>query len=244
MITVSDLHRSFESRKVLQGVSFTLPEGSLTGIIGPSGAGKSVLLKIIAGVIHPHAGEVDTAGLAAEQIGFMFQEGALFDSLSTLDNVAFPLLNGNVPVASLPRAMRLTATEKVYAMLERVGLAHAARKMPGQLSGGMRRRVSLARAVVTRPKLALLDDPTYGLDPVASSVIMKLITDLHAEYSPTMVVISQDLRRLLPAVQSIIALFHGRVIFQGTLNELEKSKDTTLTSFVRCRYDLEQGLAA
>jgi phospholipid/cholesterol/gamma-HCH transport system ATP-binding protein len=123
-------------------------------------------------------------------------------------------------------------------ILARVGLTKAAYKMPGQLSGGMRRRVSLARALVARPKILLLDDPTSGLDPVASSVIMDLIAELHNEYKPTTFLVSHDLRRLLPVVERILALFEGTIVFDGTLGDLANSAPSFVRSFVSCRYEL------
>jgi phospholipid/cholesterol/gamma-HCH transport system ATP-binding protein len=168
----------------------------------------------------------------------MFQEGALFDSLSVYDNVAFPLVQGMVPTTALPSDVRDFVHERVTAILERVGLSKAIFKFPAQLSGGMRKRVSLARALVGRPKYVFLDDPTAGLDPVASSVIMNLIVELHTEYRPTTVLVSQDLRRLLPVVERIFALFGGKIVFSGSLGELRQSPDELLRKFVSCRFDL------
>jgi phospholipid/cholesterol/gamma-HCH transport system ATP-binding protein len=174
----------------------------------------------------------------------MFQEGALFDSLSVYDNVAFPLVGGRVPTNALPREQREDVCAKVSDILARVGLTRAAYKMSGQLSGGMRRRVSLARALVARPKILLLDDPTSGLDPVASSVIMDLIVDLHQEYKPTTFLVSHDLRRLLPVVERILALFDGTIVFDGSLQDLTQNAPAFVRSFVSCRFDLSQPTGA
>ncbi len=174
-----------------------------------------------------------------KDLALMFQEGALFDSLTVYDNVAFPLVGGQVPSAHLPHEVAVSVHERVSAMLERVGLTAAAYKVPGQLSGGMRKRVSLARALVARPPYVMLDDPTAGLDPVASSVIMNLIVEMHREYKPTMLIVSQDLRRLLPVVEKIFALFDGTVTFQGTLQELLATTDQHLKKFISCRFDTE-----
>jgi phospholipid/cholesterol/gamma-HCH transport system ATP-binding protein len=170
----------------------------------------------------------------------MFQEGALFDSMSVYDNVAFPLVNGNVPTTTLPRAVREEVCAKVSEILSRVGLLRAAHKMPAQISGGMRRRVSLARALVQRPKILLLDDPTSGLDPVASSVIMDLIVELHREYRPTTLLVSHDLRRLLPAVERILAMFDGKIVFDGSLKDLATSAPPQVQGFVACRFELDK----
>ena len=239
MLRVNDLYRSFGDRPVLQGVSFALKPESINGLIGPSGGGKSVLLKIIAHTCKCEYGSVIfDKGCSLADVGLMFQEGALFDSMSVYDNVAFPLVGGKVPTNSLPEEIRTEVCAKVAEILSRVGLLKAAYKMPGQLSGGMRRRVSLARALVGRPRILLLDDPTSGLDPVSSSVIMDLIVELHREYQPTTVLVSHDLRRLLPAVERVLALFDGTIAFDGSVADLAQSAPAFVRSFVSCRYEL------
>jgi phospholipid/cholesterol/gamma-HCH transport system ATP-binding protein len=239
VLRVNDLYRSFGDRPVLQGVSFALKPESINGLIGPSGGGKSVLLKIIANTCKCEYGSVIfDKGCSLADVGLMFQEGALFDSMSVYDNVAFPLVGGKVPTNSLPEEIRTAVCAKVAEILSRVGLLKAAYKMPGQLSGGMRRRVSLARALVGRPRILLLDDPTSGLDPVASSVIMDLIVELHREYKPTTVLVSHDLRRLLPAVERVLALFDGAIAFDGSVADLAQSAPAFVRSFVSCRYEL------
>lgn len=239
MLQVNDIYRSFGERAVLQGVTFNLKPESINGLIGPSGGGKSVLLKIIANTCKCEYGSVVfDNGCTAADVGLMFQEGALFDSMSVYDNVAFPLVQGKVPTNSLPQHVREEVCAKVSAILSRVGLIKAVNKMPAQLSGGMRRRVSLARALVGRPRILLLDDPTSGLDPVASSVIMDLIVELHREYKPTTVLVSHDLRRLLPSVERILALFDGTIAFDGSLHDLAQTAPTFVRSFVSCRFEL------
>lgn len=223
---------------VLNGVSFVCGAEFLGGLIGPSGGGKSVLMKIIAGVRRPDRGGV-RLGVSSREISLMFQEGALFDSLSVFDNIAFPLLQGDVPVARLCDEKRHRVQPLVSEMLDRVGLRAAAWKMPAQLSGGMRRRVSLARALVAKPRLALLDDPTAGLDPVASSVIMDLIGELWKETKPAMLVVSHDLRRLLPAMRQILCLFHGKIVYEGAPRDLSKLPAGEVRRFISCRYDLD-----
>ena len=240
MLHVLDLHHAFGEKKVLRGVSFSLEEGSLNALIGPSGGGKSVLLKLIAEIYPPLAGDIDCKVQDRADVDLMFQEGALFDSLTVFDNVAFPLLDGKVPTSSHPKEVRERIEYSVGEILSRVGLDKHGHKVPGQLSGGMRRRLSLARALVSKPKLALLDDPTCGLDPVASSMIMELIVELHHEYEPTMLLVSHDLRRLLPVAQRVLALFDGRISFEGDLEDLCAAQDPELRRFVASRYDLEQ----
>ncbi len=239
MLKVTSISRSFGDKQVLNDVNFSLKPASINGLIGPSGGGKSILLKIIANTCRAERGWVTfPQGCSFLDVGLMFQEGALFDSLSVYDNIAFPLVRGRVPTTGLSRELREEVCSKVSDILGRVGLSKAAYKMPGQLSGGMRRRVSLARALVARPKILLLDDPTSGLDPVASSVIMDLIVDLHREYKPTSVLVSHDLRRLLPAVERILGLFDGSIVFDGTLQDLALNAPAVVRSFVSCRFEL------
>lgn len=237
MLVVKDLHCSFGRHKVLNGVSFELEKGGLAGLIGPSGGGKSTLVKALAGIVPCQLGSYDLGVKTDAVVSLMFQEGALFDSLSVLDNVAFPLVNGNVPVSRLPKSIKTDVIERAYAMLERVGLGQAASKMPSQLSGGMKRRASLARALVAKPEIVFLDDPTAGLDPVASHVIMNLITELHKEYMPTMIILGHDLRRLLPVVDRFFALFDGKIVFNGKLTDLAQASFPRLDHFISCRYD-------
>lgn len=239
MLKVTSISRSFGEKRVLDDVNFSLKPSSINGLVGPSGGGKSILLKIIANTVRAERGWVTfPQGCSYRDVGLMFQEGALFDSLSVYDNIAFPLVCGKVPTTGLRREQREAVCQKISDILARVGLTRAAYKMPGQLSGGMRRRVSLARALVGRPKILLLDDPTSGLDPVASSVIMDLIVELHNEYKPTTFIVSHDLRRLLPVVERILALFDGSIVFDGSLSELALSAPAVVRSFVSCRFEL------
>lgn len=239
MLRVNNVYRSFGDKEVLRGVTVTLKPATITGLIGPSGGGKSILLKIIANTARATSGSVEfDEGLSVGDVGLMFQEGALFDSLSVYDNVAFPLVGGKVPTNSLPAEQRERVCDKVSEILARVGLTRAAYKMPGQISGGMRRRVSLARALVARPRILLLDDPTSGLDPVASSVIMDLIVGLHREYKPITVIVSHDLRRLLPVAERLLALFDGVISFDGSLEDLRQGAPASIRSFVSCRFEL------
>lgn len=231
----TNIRKTFGLKEVLKGVSLKLEKGTILGLIGPSGSGKSILLKIFSGVIAASSGEI--LPLCEEvSIGLMFQEGALFDSMTVFDNIAFPLVQGNVPSSNLPQDKLIEVHSRVEKILKRVGLVKAAYKLPGQLSGGMRKRVSLARALVSRPQFLFLDDPTAGLDPIASNVILDLIGDIHAEYSPTTILVSHDLRRLLPRVTEVMALFDGQVKFLGSLSELENQSCSELSTFVRSRY--------
>lgn len=234
MTRVDGVFKSFGENQVLKGTSLTLSSGKIFGLIGPSGCGKSTLLKILGGVMPPDKGVVT----GAEHVSLMFQEGALFDSVTVADNVAFPVVNGEVPTYLLSSPRREEVEELAVRALGQVGLTKAAAKYPGQLSGGMRKRAALARALVQDAELYLLDDPTAGLDPVSSSVIMKLIVDAHQGKSATTVVVSHDLRRLLPICDEIVAMEDGRVVFLGDLNQLKDFKNESLRHFVSCRFDL------
>jgi len=243
MLKASKIYYSFGLNQVLSGVDLELAPGTISGLVGPSGGGKSVLLKILGGVWGAQRGEVSYGDLQDDQISLMFQEGALFDSISVFDNVAFPLVTGDVPVLADRSEKVEQVRSRVEEILGHVGLKHAAFKIPAQLSGGMRRRISLARALVNKPKLVLLDDPTSGLDPVASSVIMDLICDIHSEYRPTMLLVSHDLRRLLPIVSELFALFDGTVKFKGMLEHFLDEAPEEVRHFISCRYDLSAGLS-
>lgn len=221
-------------KPILQGVTTEFKDEAITALIGPSGGGKSTLLKCLSGVLPLDTGEVRSH---TDSISLLFQEGALFDSISVIDNVAFPLVQGRVPVSTLPKSERLAVEQKCLKILERVGLKDAINKLPGQLSGGMRRRASLARALVTEPEILLLDDPTAGLDPVASSVIMQLIVDVYNEYKPTTIICSHDLRRLLPISEYVLALSEGKIVYDGKRIELGTKAKPELHHFVSCRYD-------
>ena len=220
---------------------FKVNSGEIVGLVGPSGSGKSVLLKLIANVEQPDAGEIEVATENGEEarVGFQFQESALFDSMTVLENVAFPLSTSRTD--SVHKSNNLLshndAMERAYEVLKQVGLGKAYLKYPGQLSGGMRRRAGIARALVARPQLVLLDDPTGGLDPVAASVIMKLIHDLHADYLPTVLIVSHDLRRLLPSVERVLCLFSGKIVCDEKTPELAQRANPEVLHFLSTRYD-------
>lgn len=240
MISVNDIAVAFGANQVLRGVNFKLAAGELVGLVGPSGGGKSVLLKILGDVLQADHGSVVTSVDAGETpqapgVGFLFQEGALFDSMSVLDNVAYPLISADR--RSADHCSRETAYSRAFDILAEVGLAKAAAKFPGQLSGGMRRRVALARALVARPGLVLLDDPTGGLDPVAATVIIELIKSLHEHYQPTVVIVSHDIRRLLPNVSRVLALFDGRIVCDQSPHKLSTAAPADVLHFLATRFD-------
>ncbi len=249
MLSVSEVTKAFDTRSVLNGVTFELGVGEMVGLVGPGGGGKSVLLKIIGGVLRADSGLVQFEASKSNadgslQSGFLFQEGALFDSMTVLENVAFPLLMGEHDCYSEKRnrgehskERRHAAFEQAYHLLRQVGLGDAIRKVPGELSGGMKRRVGIARALVGNPPIVLLDDPTGGLDPVASSVIIDLIQRLHQDFRPTVLIVSHDIRRLLPNVERVLALFDGRIVGNAHPDEIRSNFPPEVIQFLKTRYD-------
>lgn len=237
MININAVTKLFDKKVVLDNLNIEINSNECIGLIGPSASGKSVLLKCLGQIYKPEFGSIDTE-LKNEEISSMFQEGALFDSFSAFDNVIFPLVGGDVPFTRSSSESKIELEKSAIASLSQVGLSAALNKLPGQLSGGMRKRLSLARALVNKPKLALLDDPTSGLDPIASSVIMELIRKIYDENKMTTIIASHDLRRLFPYVDRIIALFDGKVIFDGNLENLKSEKASNLGQFVSARYEL------
>ncbi len=243
VLTVDNLSKFFGINHVLKNISFDIEEGQVIGLLGPSGGGKSVLLKILAQVLAPDHGQVILKDMTVDDVGLMFQEGALFDSLTVFDNVAFPLVDGRVPSTSLSLKVQEEIAPKVMSILKRVGLGVAFNKYPAQLSGGMKRRASLARTLIANPKLLLLDDPTSGLDPIASRVIMELITEIQRETKATTVIVSQDLRRLIPYVDKVLALFDGEIAYYGKVTPDLLSETPNVANFINCRYDLLEQVA-
>ncbi len=237
MIQLIDLHKSFGRQKVLDGVDLDIEEGRTTVIIGRSGGGKSVLLKHIIGLIKPDRGQVlvdgtDIAKLGESDLneirkkfGMLFQEAALFDSMTVAENVAFPLREHTKMNED---EIRRTVSERLHA----VGLAGVEEKMPSELSGGMRKRVGLARAVAMRPQIVLFDEPTTGLDPVMTEAINRLIMDTQRIFNLTCVVISHDIQSIFEIGHRIAMLYEGKIIACGTPEELRTSRDPVIVQFL------------
>jgi phospholipid/cholesterol/gamma-HCH transport system ATP-binding protein len=237
VIELEDVSVGFVTRRVLTGVSLRVPRGGRLGIIGPAAGGKSVLLKIIAGLLRPDDGSVRVLGcdLAAarerevagvrRRIGMLFQNYALFDFLSVGDNVAFPLVHGGAPPEGIDA--------RVMARLRGVGLAGSEHKLPSELSGGMKKRVGIARATVARPELALYDEPTAGLDPVTTSKIYDLLRADQDETGGTCVVVSSDVAAVAAFADTIAMLHDGRVRWVGPSDALFDCDDELVRSFAR-----------
>lgn len=235
-IKVENLVKSFGQQKVLNGVSLELKKGELLAVIGGSGAGKSVLLKHLVGLLDPDSGSVDIEGkrisnkseteksFARSKVGFMFQQGALFDSLNVGENVALPLIESGVKDKEL-------INNQVRAVLDSVGLAGQEGKMPANLSGGMIKRVAVARAIISRPECLLYDEPTAGLDPVVSDSISFLIRKICVNDGITTIVVTHDMSSVMHIADRIIYLRKGKVYWQGTSLEMLKTEDETLRRF-------------
>jgi phospholipid/cholesterol/gamma-HCH transport system ATP-binding protein len=214
--------KRFGTRTVLGDVHLEVPRGARLGVIGPATAGKSVLLKIIAGLYRPEEGLVRVAG----RIGMLFQNCALFDFLSVADNVAFPLVQeGTLPVAEIEA--------RVTARLRAVGLAGSERKLPSELSGGMKKRVALARATVAGPDVVLYDEPTAGLDPVTTAKIYELLRDDHDGGGGTAVVVSSDVDAVTGFADTIAFVDGGGVRWVGPVAALRETDDAVVRDFAR-----------
>ncbi len=242
MISVRGLTRSIGPQEILRGVDLDVAKGETLVIIGRSGGGKSVLLKHLVGLMQPDAGEIWIEGenitslserkLAAirRKVGILFQGGALFDSMTVEENISFPLLEAGERDANVIRA-------QVNEMLEVIGLEGQQDKMPVNLSGGMKKRVGLARSIIRRPSCILYDEPTAGLDPVVSDSINQLIRRLQERYHITSIVVTHDMKSAFHIADHIAYLHEGRIYFYGTPAELEQTQDALMQDFLLGRSD-------
>ena len=237
MIEVSNISKSFSDKAVLHDISILLERGNVNMIIGASGTGKSVLLKCMVGLIKPDTGDVfydgreftrankETQTEVRREMGMLFQGGALFDSQTVEENVMFPL---NV----LTKQGYEEKLERVNFCLERVGLENVNKKMPSEISGGMKKRVGIARAIVNKPNYLFCDEPNSGLDPQTSIRIDNLIKDLTDEYNMTTVVVSHDMNSVLQVGDFINYMFEGRVVWKGPSDDIGDSDVKELNDFV------------
>jgi phospholipid/cholesterol/gamma-HCH transport system ATP-binding protein len=244
VIEFRDVHKSFGPKQVLRGFTLTVDEGQTTVIIGYSGTGKSVAIKHIVGLLQPDAGEVWVDGKRVDQlsrqelyklrgqIGYVFQFAALFDSMNIAENVAMGLRKqGGLTEKEI--------TARADEALELVDLPDVQRKMPAELSGGMRKRVGIARAIALRPKYILYDEPTTGLDPVTSAVIDGLMVRMREQLGVTGVVITHDMRSAYTVGTQIAMLYEGTVRHVAPVEEFKKSEDPIVRQFIEGRPTLE-----
>ena len=239
VVAVEDLHKSFGSQKVLNGISLTVSRGETLAVLGRSGTGKSVLLRLIIGLEKPDSGSVrihgqDIAGLALDQLGevrkkmgFLFQHAALYDSLTVEQNVAFPLQHHKKEMSKSERS------DRVEQLLAEVGMEGALAKMPSDISGGMQKRVGLARALALEPDILLLDEPTAGLDPISSAEIDDLVLKLQEEHHMASIVVTHDLHSAKTIADRLALLDEGDVVIEGTFEELQKSDIEFVREFLK-----------
>ncbi len=247
-IVLEGISKAFGDKVVLDGVSLEVQEGETVAVIGASGVGKSVLLKTIVGLLTPDAGRVEVDGevvteLSREalyelrrRVGYVFQFAALFDSMTVEENLAMGLRR----MSELDEGER---AERIRQSLRLVEMEGYEGQMPGQLSGGQRKRVGLARAIATHPKYLLYDEPTTGLDPVTTAVIDRLILKMDTELGVTSVVVTHDMTSAYRVADRIAMLYDGRIRFVGTPEEVQAADDPIVKGFIEGRPELMQGAA-
>jgi len=239
VIDIKNLRKGFGKQEVLKDVSLQLLNGENLVVLGKSGSGKSVLIKCIVRLLTPDAGTIkvfgdDVSKLSGDglteirkKIGFLFQSGALYDSMNVKENLEFPLRRIK------NKLNQHMIDEKIAEVLENVGLSDALYKMPSQLSGGMRKRISLARTIVIDPAILLYDEPTTGLDPVTSDEISLLINDIQKKYKTSSIIITHDIECVRSTADRVIMLQDGTIYQEGKLEEFENSKDPMIKSFFK-----------
>ena len=246
MITVRSLAKKIGEQEILRGVDLEVATGETLAIIGRSGEGKSVLLKHLVGLMEPDAGEIwiegknitgmneRELGAIRRKVGILFQGGALFDSMTVEENIAFPLREAGERNPNVLRA-------KVDEMLEVMEMEGEQAKMPESLSGGMKKRVGLARSIIRRPSCVLYDEPTSGLDPVVADSINRLIRRLQHRFGMTSIVVTHDMKSAFDVADRIAYLHEGRIYFYGTPDELQQSSDSLIQDFLLGRSDGSAG---
>lgn len=237
MITLHNIHKAFGEQVVLQGLNLSIPTGAITAVIGPSGEGKSVLIKHMIGLLSPDSGTVTIEGsdLATmsrselnrfrERFAMVFQNAALFDSMTVYENMAFPL-------EEKTRLSREEIDTRINAALMEVGLKDVLHKFPDQLSGGMRKRVGFARALLLQPQVVLFDEPTTGLDPVIRNTIHQLIVATQRKFGYTAVIVSHDIPEIFDVADYVAMLYRGQILAFGTAQEMKHSTNPVVRQFV------------
>lgn len=237
IITIKNLHKTFGKNKILRGINLTVNKGEDLVVLGRSGSGKSVTIKCLVGLVKADKGNIEVFGTdvtkinneelneVRTRIGFMFQNGALYDSMSIRQNLAFTLKHHT-------RNLSQPAIEKeILEALDSVGLKETIDKMPSELSGGMKKRIALARALIVKPEIILYDEPTSGLDTITSREISELILSVQKKYKTSSIIITHDMACAKMTANRILILKDGVITAEGTYSELEKSKDEWVRSF-------------
>ncbi|MBV4357446.1 ABC transporter ATP-binding protein [Pinibacter aurantiacus] len=239
VIKVEHLQKSFEDNKVLKDINLTLCKGENLVVLGRSGQGKSVTIQCIVGLLDYDEGSLKVFGKEIKELledelkeirlklGFLFQSGALYDSMTVRENLSFPLTR----VLKMKDDSKIN--QEVEDVLDAVGLKDAIDKMPGDLSGGMRKRIGLARTLILKPAIMLYDEPTTGLDPITSKEISQLIMDLRKKYQTSSIIITHDLACAKITGDRILVLHEGKFIAEGSYKDLEKSQDERVNSFFK-----------
>jgi len=237
VLRIKNLKKSFGDNHVLKGFNMSLYEGENLVIMGKSGSGKSVMIKCLMGLEQPDEGEIEIMGnnvlefehheldLLRREIGFLFQGSALYDSMSVRENLEFPLRKQQIP--------QTKKDELVIQALESVGLTSALELIPDELSGGMKRRVALARAIILNPKIIIYDEPTTGLDPITAKEIIQLMRDIQKKYGSSALIITHDVDCSRVIADRMILLIDGVNYAEGTFLELSKSKDKHVQAFFK-----------
>jgi phospholipid/cholesterol/gamma-HCH transport system ATP-binding protein len=237
VLVVKHLYKSFSTNKVLNDFNLSLINGENLVVLGKSGSGKSVLIKCIIGLLAPESGiikvfgqhitdlEHDELDKVRAKLGFLFQSNALYDSMTVRQNLEFPLRRHWMQVT------QREVDKLVHEALEDVGLAHTINMMPMELSGGMRKRIALARTLILKPEIILYDEPTTGLDPVTGKEIIQLIMTIQKKYRSSSLIISHDMTCVRLAADRIVVLIDGRCYAQGTYNDLKRSDDPVIKQF-------------
>ncbi|WP_240740128.1 ABC transporter ATP-binding protein [Flagellimonas allohymeniacidonis] len=240
MIDIKDLRKSFGDNHVLRGFNMTLFKGENLVIMGKSGSGKSVMIKCLIGLMAPDSGSINVMGKDVTRldqdsldelrtdVGFLFQGSALYDSMTVRENLEFPLRRHKKRFEG-----NLNAEKRVMEALGNVGLAHAVDLMPSELSGGMKRRVALARTLIMQPKIILYDEPTSGLDPITSKEIIELMRNIQRKYETSSLIITHDVDCARVISERMILLVDGINYAEGTFNELAKAKDQQIQAFFK-----------
>ena len=239
VIKITDLHKAFGDNKVINGFNFNLKRGENAVVLGKSGSGKSVLIKLIIGLMKPDQGSIEVLGKKVEKlntsqldemrvkVGFLFQSNALYDSMTVRENLEFPLRRHWIKKST----NKDEVNNLVMEALTNVGLPHTIDMMPSELSGGMRKRIALARTLILKPEIILYDEPTTGLDPITGKEISHLMLDLQKKYNTSSIIISHDINCVKIVANRIIMLIDGTCYATGTYNELENSTDSRVKQF-------------
>lgn len=237
VIDIHDLYKSFGSNHVLRGIAIDVHKGENVVVLGRSGTGKSVLIKIIAGLLHPDSGTVNVLGKEVDKlsrtelrelrlkIGFCFQNGALYDSMTVGENLAFPLKRNT------PHIKNEQVKKMVNVVLEAVGLMQTIDQMPSELSGGQRKRIGIARTLILRPDIMLYDEPTAGLDPITCTEINNLINEVQRRFNTSSIIITHDLTCAKEVGDKIVVMRDGTFVKQGTFHEIFDTHDDLTNEF-------------